>query len=129
MGVFDFWKTATEKKRDDYDELHDSLKDAIKEHDEKMEELESELATYKKGMPELASTGIPANPFVEKRDDVIERLEKYINKEKNKRKTLTEARDTAYQKYLEYKAMAVKEEKAEKAKKEKKEREERRKNG
>ncbi|MBC1430903.1 chorismate synthase [Listeria seeligeri] len=131
MGLFDFAKTPTEKKRDDYDKLHDYLKDAIKEHDEKMADVESDLKAYKNGMPDMPNKGIPANPFMEKNDKVLERLEKYVNKEKDKRKSLTNARDKAHQKYLEYKAMAVKEEAAEKAKKEKekKEREERRKNG
>ncbi|EDO1173655.1 chorismate synthase, partial [Listeria monocytogenes] len=49
----------------------------------------------------------------------------------DKRASLKSAIDTAYRKYLEYKALAIKEEKAEQAKKEKekKEREERLKNG
>ncbi|MBF2476207.1 chorismate synthase [Listeria seeligeri] len=131
MSLFGFGKTPTEKKRDDYDKLHDLIKDAIKEHDKKMADVESDLDAYKSGMPDMTSKGIPVNPFMEKNDKVLERLEKYVNKEKDKRKTLTKARDTAHQKYLEYKSMAVKEEAAEQAKKEKekKEREERRKNG
>ncbi|HDT8950052.1 TPA: chorismate synthase [Listeria monocytogenes] len=131
MGLTDFWKTPTEKKRDEYDKLHDYLKDALKKHDEKMAEVKSDLSAYKKGMPDMPSKGIPANPFVEKNEKVLEQLEKYIDKEKGKRASLKSAIDTAYRKYLEYKALAIKEEKAEQAKKEKekKEREERLKNG
>lgn len=49
MGLTDFWKTPTEKKRDEYDKLHDYLKDALKKHDEKMAEVKSDLSAYKKG--------------------------------------------------------------------------------
>ncbi|MBF2347152.1 chorismate synthase [Listeria seeligeri] len=135
MSLFGFGKTPTEKKRDDYDKLHDLIKDAIKEHDKKMADVESDLDAYKSGMPDMNSKGIPVNPFMEKNDEVLARLEKYVNKEKDKLKSLTKARDKAYEKYLEYKEMAMKEEAAEQAKKEKekekekKEREERRKNG
>ncbi|AFH78661.1 hypothetical protein [Listeria monocytogenes] len=112
----DFSKTPTEKKQDEYDKLHDYLKDALKKHDEKMAEVKSDLSAYKKGMPDKK---------------VLEQLEKYIDKEKDKRASLKSAIDKAYRKYLEYKALAIKEEKAEQAKKEKekKEREERLKNG
>ncbi|EFR89204.1 conserved hypothetical protein, partial [Listeria marthii FSL S4-120] len=50
MGITDFWKTSTEKKRDEYDKLHDYLKDALEKHDEKIAEVESDLNAYKKGM-------------------------------------------------------------------------------
>lgn len=95
-----------------------------------MAEVKSDLSAYKQGMPDMPSKGIPANPFVEKNEKVLE-AEKYIDKEKDKRASLKSAIDTAYRKYLEYKALAIKEEKAEQAKKEKekKEREERLKNG
>lgn len=33
----------------------------------KMAEVKSDLSAYKKGMPDMPSKGIPANPFVEKK--------------------------------------------------------------
>lgn len=123
MSITNFWKTPTEIKRDDYDKLHDYLKDALKKHDEKMSEVKSDLSAYKKGMPDMPTDSIPANPFVEKNEKVLEQLEKYINKEKEKRASLNSAINKAYEKYLEYKGLAIKEAAAEKAKEEKEKKE------
>lgn len=122
MGMFDFFKSAAEKKRDDYDDLHDSIKDAIKEHDNYMEKISDAINSYNKLMPSFKK-GVPSDPFRAKEDDVIQNLKKVIRDIREKRAILTAARDIAYRKYLEYKQKAIAEKAAEERER-KKEREE-----
>ncbi|WP_099223948.1 chorismate synthase [Listeria costaricensis] len=127
--MFGFGKTETEKKRDKYHDLYDDIKDAVKDHKEHMSEIDDILSTYNKSVPDLPNNCTPSDPFIEKNTAVVDRLKKYINKEKDKLSELTKARDKAYEKYQEYKAKAIKEEaererkEKEKKEKEKKERE------
>ncbi|WP_167630646.1 chorismate synthase [Listeria valentina] len=131
MGLFGFFNTPTEKKRDDYDKLHDLLKDAIREHDDKMAEAKDTFSSYKNGVPNMSNSKIPSNDFDQKREKLASKLAKYISSEADKRSKLVSAKNKAYDKYAEYKAQAIHEAAVEKAKKEKerKEREERLKNG
>ncbi|WP_439443253.1 chorismate synthase [Listeria aquatica] len=131
MGLFGFFNTPTEKKRDDYDKLHDLLKDAIREHDDKMAEAKETFNSYKSAVPNMSNSKLPSNDFDPKREKLTAKLAKYISSEADKRSKLVSAKNKAYDKYTEYKAQAIHEAAVEKAKKEKerKEREERLKNG
>ncbi len=131
MGLFGIGRTETEKKRDDYDKLHDLLKDAIKEHDQRMDEAESIFQSYKGSVPNLSNSKIPSNDFDTKREKLTNKLVNLLEKEQVKRASLVRAKEHAYDKYVSYKAQAIREDAAEKEKKEKerKEREARLKNG
>ncbi|MHC5251659.1 chorismate synthase [Listeria kieliensis] len=131
MGIFGFFNTPTEQKRDDYDKLHDLLKDAIREHDDKMAEAKDTFSSYKHGVPNMSNSKIPSNDFDQKREKLTAKLAKYISSEADKRSKLVSAKNKAYDKYAEYKAQAIHEAAVKEAKKEKerKEREERLKNG
>lgn len=131
MGIFDFWKTDAERKRDEYDKLHDYIKESIHIHDTHMNEISEAISSYEKGIPNMSTTKISSDIFMRKSDKVTDCLKKYFHLEKEKRASLTIARDQAYAKYLEYKAQAHREAiaKKEKEEKEKQEREERLRNG
>ncbi|WP_088825374.1 chorismate synthase [Listeria goaensis] len=131
MGLFGMGKTETEKKRDDYDKLHDLLKDAIKEHDQQMDEAESIFRSYKSSVPNLSNSKIPSNEFDTKREKLTAKLVNFMDKEQEKRASLVRAKERAYDQYVRYKAQAIREDAAEKEKKEKerKEREARLENG
>lgn len=115
MSVFDFFKTATEKKRDDYHDLYEELKEAISEHDKLVSEANSAYRSYLSAVPNLSHTDIPSNDFEKSREKLNEELNKYFQKDKDKRESLVAAKNKAYERYVHYKNLAIKEEEAERA--------------
>ncbi|WP_169729203.1 chorismate synthase [Fictibacillus gelatini] len=119
--MFDDWFASAEtvRKRDNYDTLHDILKDALKEHDKKVAEATDAYNSYIKAVPNLSNSKIPSNDFDPKREELNEKLNQYFDKEKDMRSALVIAIDKAYERYLHYKNLAAKEAKAKKEKLEK----------
>ncbi|EUJ32219.1 hypothetical protein [Listeria cornellensis] len=106
----DIMSTELEKKRDDYDRLHDRMKDAIIEHDKLIGEARSSLSSYKSGHPNFNNSKIPSAHFDPKREELTAKLEGYIEDVSDKRSSLTAARDKAYERYIHYRDAAAKEE-------------------
>ncbi|WP_430536006.1 chorismate synthase [Listeria rocourtiae] len=105
----DIGSSELEKKRDDYDRLHDRLKDAISEHDKLIGEARSSLSSYKSAHPGFDGTTIPSKHFDTKREELTTMLDGYINDASDKRSSLTAARDKAYERYVHYRDAAAKE--------------------
>lgn len=108
--VFGWFKTDTEKKRDDYYKLYERLGDAISEHDRKVSDAEGSYSSYTSSSPYLSSNIIPSNDFSPKRTELNSTLQRYFDYEKGKRSDLVTARSRAYQQYEHYKDLAIKEE-------------------
>lgn len=107
--TIDIGSSELEKKRDDYDRLHDRLKDAISEHDKLIGEARSSLSSYNSAHPSFDGTTIPSKHFDTKREELTTKLEGYINDASDKRSGLTAARDKAYERYVHYRDAAAKE--------------------
>ncbi|MBC1400931.1 chorismate synthase [Listeria booriae] len=107
--TIDIGSSELEKKRDDYDRLHDRLKDAITEHDKLIREARSSLSSYKSAHPDFDNNVIPSKHFDSKREELTTKLEGYINDASDKRSRLTAARDKAYERYVHYRDAAAKE--------------------
>lgn len=125
--MFNWFKTDTEIKRDDYDKLHDKLNDALADHDKKVAEANSAYSSYSGSIPNLSNTKIPSNDFDPKREELNGKLMERFNTDKEKRASLNTAINQAYERYIYYKNLAIREEAAKEAKeaKERKERLER----
>ncbi|MEH7180128.1 chorismate synthase [Neobacillus vireti] len=117
--MFDWFKTEIEKKRDDYHELYENLKDAISEHDNLVSEANSAYSSYISAVPNLSHTDIPSNDFENTREHLTEQLNRYFQQDKDKRDSLVAAKNKAYERYVHYKNLAIKEAEAERAEREK----------
>ena len=120
-----FFRTDTEKKRDNYYDLYRELQNALKEHNKKVAQAEASYSSYIGSVPNLSNFKIPSNDFDPKREELSRKLNKHFNEEKQKRSDLDRASNQAYQRYVYYKNLAIREAEA-KAERERKEREERR---
>jgi hypothetical protein len=120
--VFNWLKTATEIKRDDYHKLYQKLGDAIAEHDEKVSEASSAHSSYVGTVPNLSNTKIPSNDFEVSREKLNSELLDYFQQDKDKRSSLVSAKNQAYERYIHYKNLAIREAE-EKARREREERE------
>lgn len=116
--MFDWFKSASEKKRDDYHKLYEKLKSAISEHDKKVSEANSAYSSYIGTVPDLSHSNIPSNDFEMSREQLNEKLKRYFQLDQEKRQSLVAAKDKAYERYLHYKNLAIKEAEAERAKRE-----------
>lgn len=118
--MFDFFKTDTEMKRDHYKTLYDHLKKILKDFENNMNEADAAYSSYTGSVPNLSNSKIPSNDFDPKREELDNKLKKYFDQEKQKKGDLVSAKNKAYEKYVHYKQLAVKEaeEREEKAKKE-----------
>ena len=120
-----FFRTDTERKRDNYYDLYRELQNALKEHNKKVAQAEASYSSYIGSVPNLSNFKIPSNDFDPKREELSRKLNKHFNEEKQKRSDLDRASNQAYQRYVYYKNLAIREAEA-KAERERKEREERR---
>jgi len=119
MSVFDWFKSGTEKKRDDYYELYEKLKSAISEHDHKVSEANGAYSSYLGTIPNLSNSKIPSNDFETSREEITEKLKQYFRADQDKRSALVAAKNKAYERYVHYKDLAIKEAEAERVKREK----------
>jgi len=115
MLVFDWFKTDTEKKRDDYHDLYEELKETISEHDKLVSKANSAYSSYISAVPNLSHTDIPSNDFEKTLEKLNEELNRYFQRDKDKRESLVAAKNKAYERYVHYKNLAIKEEEAERA--------------
>ncbi len=104
-----FFRTETEKKRDDYLRLYYKLKDAKADHDRLVNEAESSYSSYTSSVPNLSNSKIPSNDFDPKREELNQELLRYFNYEKNKRSQIVHAASRAYERYQYYKQLAIRE--------------------
>lgn len=116
--MFDWFKSDTEKKRDDYHELYEKLKSAISEHDQKVSEANSAYSSYIGTVPNLSNSRIPSNDFEISREQLNAKLKQYFQQDQEKRQSLVTAKDKAYERYVHYKNLAIQEAEAERAKRE-----------
>lgn len=119
MSMFDWFKSDTERKRDEYHELYEKLKDAISEHDEKVSEANTAYNSYVGTAQNLSQPEITSNDFEKSREELNEKLKRYFQQVQDKRSSLVAAKDKAYERYLHYKNLAIKEAEAERARREK----------
>lgn len=117
MSVFDWLKTGTERKRDEYHKLYEKLEDAISEHDNKVSEANSAYSSYIGTIPNLSNSKIPSNDFDNSREELSEKLKRHFQQDQEKRGSLVAAKNKAYERYVHYKNLAIKEAEAERAKK------------
>lgn len=104
-----FGRTDAEIKRDDYHKLYNKLQGAIDKHDGKVSDAQSSYRSYVGAIPYLSNYKIPSNDFEPKRIELNRELNQYFSYEKDKRVQLISAKDKAYERYLHYKSLAIKE--------------------
>jgi hypothetical protein len=119
MSVFNWFKSDTERKRDEYYELYEKLKSAISDHDHKVSEANAAYSSYVGTIPNLSNSKIPSNDFETSREDLTEKLRQYFQVDQDKRSSLVAARNKAYERYVHYKNLAIKEAEAERIRREK----------
>jgi hypothetical protein len=117
--MFDWFKSGTERKRDEYHELYEKLKGAISEHDKKVSEANGAYSSYIGTAPNLSNTKIPSNDFENSREELNEKLKQYFQLDQEKRSSLVAAKNKAYERYVHYKDLAFREAEAERARREK----------
>lgn len=111
-----FANGETIRKRDEYKALYDILTEALEKHDRTVGEAESAYNSYISSVPNLSNSEIPSNDFEPKRVEKNNELNKYFNYERDKRSSLAAAKSKAYERYLHYKNLAMKEAEEEKEK-------------
>ncbi|MDG4961541.1 hypothetical protein [Pseudolactococcus raffinolactis] len=107
--MFDFFKTPTEKKRDDYHKLYEKLKDRIQMVKTTVSEIETGINSYTGSVPDFSNTKVPSKDFDVKREGFTDDLKRYFSTEKGYKADLTSAKDAAKAKYEECKQLAIKE--------------------
>jgi hypothetical protein len=117
--MFDWFKSDSERKRDDYYELYEKLKSAISEHDHKVSEANAAYSSYLGAIPNLSNSKIPSNDFETSREEVTEKLKQCFQTDQEKRSSLAAAKNKAYERYVHYKNLAIKEAEAERVRREK----------
>jgi len=117
--MFDWFKSDSERKRDDYYELYEKLKSAISEHDHKVSEANAAYSSYLGTIPNLSNSKIPSNDFETSREELTEKLKQYFRADQEKRSSLFAAKNKAYERYVHYKDLAFREAEAERARREK----------
>ncbi|GAB6433194.1 hypothetical protein bcgnr5372_50570 [Bacillus luti] len=98
--------TESARKRDQYDKLHDELKDAERELQQLIQDAESAKRDYESKSNGLEANKIPAVEFEQKRHEKDEELNTLVSYFKSTLSDVGSAKGTAYAKYLEYKAKA-----------------------
>ncbi|PGT95618.1 MULTISPECIES: hypothetical protein [Bacillus cereus group] len=98
--------TESARKRDQYDKLHDELKDAERELQQLIQDAESAKRDYESKSNGLEANKIPAVEFEQKRHEKDEELHTLLSYFKSALSDVGSAKGTAYAKYLEYKAKA-----------------------
>ncbi|HHT7237827.1 MULTISPECIES: hypothetical protein [Bacillus cereus group] len=98
--------TESARKRDQYDKLHDDLKDTERELKQLIQDAESAKRDYESKGNGLEANKIPAVEFEQKRHEKDEDLNTLLSYFKSVLSDVGSAIGTAYAKYLEYKAKA-----------------------
>ncbi|KIV69438.1 MULTISPECIES: hypothetical protein [Bacillus] len=98
--------TESARKRDQYDKLHDYLKDQERELKRFIQDAESAKRDYESKSNGLEANKIPAVEFEQKRHEKDEELNTLLSYFKSALSDVGSAIGTAYAKYLEYKAKA-----------------------
>lgn len=119
MSMFDWFKSDTERKRDDYYELYEKLRSAVSEHDHKVSEANGAYSSYLGTIPNLSNSKIPSNDFETSREELTEKLKQHFRADQEKRSSLVAAKNKAYERYVHYKNLAIKEAEAERVRREK----------
>ncbi|MEH7272501.1 hypothetical protein [Neobacillus vireti] len=107
--MFDWFNTETENKRDDYYKLYENLKEAISEHDQLVSEAHSAYRSYISAVPDLSNRDIPSNDFEHTREKLNAQLNRYFQQDQENRDALIAAKNKAYERYVHYKNLAMKE--------------------
>lgn len=102
--------TNTAWKRDQYSALVGRLSNAISTHDQKVSQANEVYQSYTHSVPNLSNSKIPSNDFYVKRGELDGKLTKYFSNDEQKRGSLFSAKNIAYQKYIYYRDLAIKEE-------------------
>ncbi|GAE29509.1 hypothetical protein [Halalkalibacter hemicellulosilyticus] len=108
--MFNWFKTDTEIKRDEYWKLYERLQDAKNDHDRIVRDAESAYSSYRNAVPFLSENVIPSNDFTPARRRLNDDFNQYLNDEKAKRTDLVRAINRAYDQYLHYRNQAIREE-------------------
>lgn len=119
MSVFNWFKTDTERKRDEYHKLYENLKETLSEYDQKVSEANASYGSYLGTVSNLSNSKIPSNDFEIKREELNGKLKKHFHHDQEKRSSLAAAKSKAYERYVHYKNLAMKEAEEEKKKREK----------
>ncbi|MFA9457728.1 hypothetical protein ACERJO_13280 [Halalkalibacter sp. AB-rgal2] len=108
--MFNWFRSDTEKKRDDYWKLYERLQDAKDDHDRLVRDADSAYSSYSNAVPFLSENVIPSNDFTPARRRLNDEFNQYLNEEKEKRTELVRAINQAYEQYLYYRNQAIREE-------------------
>ncbi len=123
IHIFGWGLTPTERKRDQYYQLYEELCDGLSKHDQKATEANDANCSYLNSVPNLSNSMIPSNDFDSKREELHGKLNGYFQYDLEKRTSIVAAKNKAWDRYIHYKNLAMKEaaekEAAEKAAKEK----------
>ncbi|EIT83776.1 hypothetical protein A374_18841 [Fictibacillus macauensis ZFHKF-1] len=106
------FSTPSDDKRDDYDHLHDRLKELLAQYDEEMNSAKERYDAYISKVGSHETTAIPLNDFEPKRLELTEQLSKYLKEALDMRAQLVKAIDQAYERYEHYRVLADQEEQA-----------------
>ncbi|PEA52457.1 hypothetical protein CON64_23525 [Bacillus pseudomycoides] len=111
-NFFHIGYTENERKRDQYDKLYEYLKSEESKVRQHIEKAESAKRGYESKGNDLPFGKIPAREFDDKRRQKDDTLSGLMNHFHSSLDNITYAKNTAYNKYVEYKAKAEAEDKA-----------------
>ncbi|MFI8707917.1 hypothetical protein ACIGHG_12700 [Bacillus sp. NPDC077411] len=111
-NFFHIGYTDNERKRDQYDKLYEYLKSKEIELRQHIEKAESAKRGYEAQSNNLPLGKIPAREFDDKRREKDDTLSRLMTQFHSSLDSITHAKSTAYNKYLEYKAKAEAEDQA-----------------
>jgi hypothetical protein len=106
MGYFDFLNNEDARKRDYYRDLHDGLQRDITDYSNCLAQINSILSSYRSKIPHASSGSIPSNDFEPKREQLDDKLVKYISSAYEKKASLIAAKKAAYDRYVYYRDKA-----------------------
>lgn len=122
-----FVTRESERKANQYEHLYNKLEKRISDHDKHMENANDLFSAYQGTISNFSNSKIPSNHFDPKREELTEKLSKYISKEAEKRTSLVTAKSQAEVRKNHYIDQVNEEIKQEEATKEAKRQEEKRK--
>lgn len=85
MSFLWFATTENERKQNEYDKLHNEIRDALSDHEKYINKAKEALSSYKSKAPNLSNSKIPSNYFELHRERLTEELVKHISYEEEKK--------------------------------------------
>lgn len=109
FNIFNWGKTTSEIKRDEYYNLYQLLSKALIEYDKHISEANTAYCSYLNAVPNFSDSMIPSNDFDPKREELQGKLTGYFKNVVEKRTSIIAAKNKAYERYIHYKKTAIQE--------------------